>query len=110
MRDDLPHTGARKRERGVVNLDSSAGKGTHWVAYDASPHKLLYFDSYGLPPPIEMVHYLRKGHPTAPLQYNSWPIQNSNDGPICGHLSMHVLRHLALGKPFLKILLALRRR
>ena len=59
MRDDLPADGAQKRERGIVNLDSVEGAGTHWVAYNACPDWLLYFDSYGLPPPAELIHYLR---------------------------------------------------
>ena len=29
MRDDLPADGAQKRERGIVNLDSAEGAGTH---------------------------------------------------------------------------------
>ena len=74
MRDDLPADGAQKRERGIVNLDSAEGAGTHWVAYDARPDRLLYFDSYGLPPPAELIHYLRaRGRSLTPLEYSTFP-------------------------------------
>ena len=76
MRDDLPADGAQKRERGIVNLDSAEGAGTHWVAYDARPDRLLYFDSYGLPPPAELIHYLRaRGRPLTPLEYSTFRVQ-----------------------------------
>ena len=96
MRDDLPADGAQKRERGIVNLDSAEGAGTHWVAYDARPDRLLYFDSYGLPPPAELIHYLRaRGRPLTPLEYSTFRVQTSQDGPICGHLCLHVLNGLS---------------
>ena len=91
MRDDLPADGTQKRERGIVNLDSAEGAGTHWVAYDARPDRLLYFDSYGLPPPAELIHYLRaRGRSLTPLEYSTFRVQTSRDGPICGHLCLHV--------------------
>ena len=74
MRDDLPADGAQKRERSIVNLDSAEGAGTHLVAYDARPDRLLYFDSYGLPPPAELIHYLRaRGRPLTPLGIQHFP-------------------------------------
>ena len=96
MRDDLPADGAQKRERGIVNLDSVEGAGTHWVAYDARPDRLLYFDSYGLPPPAELIHYLRaRGRSFTPLEYSTFRVQTSKDGPICGHLCLQVLNNLS---------------
>ena len=109
MRDELPRGGARSNELGVLNLDDAANPGTHWVAFQASPEKLLYFDSYGLPPPCELVEYLRKRHPATPLQYSTFRIQQPSDGPICGHLCISVLRRLALGGDYLSILLDLGR-
>lgn len=108
MRDELPRTGPRSYELGVLNLDDAANPGTHWVAYKASPTKHLYFDSYGLPPPDELVAYLRKKR-RAPLQYSTFRIQRPSDGPICGHLCISVLRRLAQGEDFLSILMDLDR-
>ena len=100
MRDDLPADGAQKRERGIVNLDSVEGAGTHWVAYDARPDRLLYFDSYGLPPPAELIHYLRaRRRSLTPLEYSTFRVQTSEDGPICGHLCLLVLNNLFARAP-----------
>lgn len=110
MRDALPKGGALPRERGIVNLDDEANPGSHWTAYQACPESLLYFDSYGLPPPQELVHYLRKKHPVPiPLHYSTFRLQRPSDGPICGHLCINVLRQLATGRDFLDTLLLLNR-
>ena len=111
MRDDLPADGAQKRERCIVNLDSAEGAGTHWVAYDARPDRLLYFDSYGLPPPAELIHYLRaRGRPLTPLEYSTFRVQTSQDGPICGHLCLHVLNDLShRSKSYLRVLMDIKK-
>src|SRR6218665_84199 len=48
LRDELPKR-PRAKERGILNLDDSAGGGTHWVAWIKSANAKIYFDSYGLP-------------------------------------------------------------
>ena len=42
MRDTLPLQGIKEREVGIINLDSSSGKGTHWVCYSKNRNKLYY--------------------------------------------------------------------
>ena len=100
MRDQLP----RKRspeECGVINLDTSKTSGTHWTCYFLSPEKCIYFDSYGLPPPIELVNYTGRG-----LYYNTFILQDTKS-PICGHLCLFVLSELSKGKSFFDIVLNL---
>ena len=60
MRDSLPSK-IKKDECGVVNFDASSGDGTHWVAYWKKGPVRIYFDSYGLDPPTEILHYLSGG-------------------------------------------------
>ena len=50
-----------KNEVGIVNL---IGPGTHWVEYRIinGKEKDEYFDSFGLPPPIQIEEYLEKNH------------------------------------------------
>jgi hypothetical protein len=107
MRDKLPQSGARAQESGVINLGPGSSAGTHWACWRASPATLLYFDSYGLPPPRELVAYLRKRHPSAPLAYNSFQVQHPCDGPICGHMCIYILRTLASGREFLPLVVEL---
>ena len=48
--DTLP-----KKPNKKVNFDKSGGPGTHWVAWYKTR---IYFDSYGVQPPIEVTLYL----------------------------------------------------
>lgn len=83
MRDSLPKTKPFKNECGIVNLDSSIGLGTHWVAYYKKDKHIEYFDSFGnLQPPIEIINYLGDK-----IGYNYTKHQNY-DSFNCGHLCL----------------------
>jgi hypothetical protein len=93
LRDELPDN-PRVRECGILNLDDSSGGGTHWVAWWKQGNEKYFFDSYGLPPPIEMVRYLE-----SPVYYNSERIQPDNE-VFCGHLCLYVLKKIQEGFSF----------
>ena len=95
MRDDLPKK-KRTKECGIVNLADSLSDGTHWVCY----FNHYYFDSYGLPPPLEIVEYLGDN-----LEYNIYQIQKS--GQICGHLCLYFLNRITKGMEFNEIIFSL---
>jgi len=60
MRDQLPKT-PWYRERGIVNTDTWASGGVHWVAYIKNGNYVKFFDSKGgEQPPTELVLYLSK--------------------------------------------------
>ena len=85
VRDELPKR-PKKIECGILNLCDSKGRGTHWTAWIKNGNEKLYFDSYGLAPPVELVDYLKD-----PVYYNSERIQP--DGEVfCGHLCLYVLK------------------
>ena len=44
-----------KKECGIVNFDKSGGPGTHLVAWYKNGKNKIYFDSYGVQPPIEVI-------------------------------------------------------
>lgn len=77
----------------IVNLqdshDSSGAQlgGTHWVAFfivgTPMKRKMVYFDSYGSPPPLE-VQKLAKLLGALPMKYNTSQIQSMNSG-VCGY-------------------------
>ena len=90
VRDELPKR-ARANEYGILNLDDSSGRGTHWVGWAKKRKEKIYFDSYGLPPPIELFNYLKR-----PIYYNSERIQPDNE-VFCGHLCLYVLKKLQDG-------------
>ena len=95
MRDDLPKK-KRTKECGIVNLADSLSDGTHSVCY----FNHYYFDSYGLPPPLEIVEYLGDN-----LEYNIYQIQKS--GQICGHLCLYFLNRITKGMEFNEIIFSL---
>ena len=106
MRDSLPkkqrrvestqRSTGRRPECGIVNLADSLSDGTHWVCY----YNGYYFDSYGLPPPLEIVEYLGDN-----LEYNIYQIQKS--GQICGHLCLYFLNRITKGMEFNEIIFSL---
>ena len=101
MRDKLPKKKSKLVESGIVNLASNNSQGTHWVCYYGNN----YFDSFGLPPPNEVLTYMqtppsgRKFASLPPIYYNSNEIQD-RESVICGHLCLYVLKHLSDGKSY----------
>lgn len=86
MKDKLPKK-LKQIECGIVNLDNSTNKGTHWVAYVKLNNYCEYFDSYGnLKPPLELLKYLKRCN----LFYNYNRFQNFN-AINCGHLCLEYL-------------------
>ena len=57
---------AKLNECCILNLDSSSGDGTHWDMWFKKGKDKLYFDSYGVQPPSELIAYLK-----SPIFYNS---------------------------------------
>ena len=90
LRDTLPTT-PKKKECGILNLDDTAGLGTHWVAWYKNGTEKKYFDSFGLQPPNELVDYLH-----SPILYNTERVQ-PYDQVFCGHLCIYVLKQLGGG-------------
>lgn len=90
MRDKLPKSGVRKNESGIVNLDSSTGMGTHWVCYKKIGSRVEYYDSFGVPPPIEVENYLKGIHNNNTIIFN-YEQDQKFDQVICGHLCLKFL-------------------
>ena len=95
--DTLPNK-PNKKECGIVNFDKSGGLGTHWVAWYKNGKTKIYFDSYGVQPPTEVIQYLGK-----PICYNTDQVQPRGQ-VFCGHLCLYVLKELSEGHEFQNIL------
>ena len=97
MKDQLP-AAPNHVEIGIINLDNSTGAGTHWVAYAIDPRAIVYFDSYGLAPPIEFMRYISTIPRMAkiPVFYSTLPTQQLSDPPICGREVLNVLAAISL--------------
>lgn len=98
MRDRLPRY-PHRFETAIVNLDSSRGRGTHWVAYAKKNDTVYYFDSFGnLRPPKELLRYFETirsiDEPIKKnIKYNYDSVQNF-DTVICGHLCLQFLEKI----------------
>ena len=95
--DTLPKK-PNKKECLIVNFDKSGGSGTHWVAWYKNGKTKIYFDSYGVQPPIEVIRYLGK-----PICYNTDQVQPMGQ-VFCGHLCLYVFKELSVGHKFQNIL------
>lgn len=75
----------------ILNLDTSAGSGTHWTTFMLSKKTIQYFDSFGMPPPQELVDYASK-HKLA-IKYNQQQYQNVSS-VACGYFAMYVAKSM----------------
>jgi len=94
-KDDLP-TQINDNEMGIVNFDNHDSQGTHWVCYfnSSSPPEneyVLYFDSYGLPPPENLKTYLLTSGKK--IKRNTSEIQYG-DSIMCGYYCVYILNQL----------------
>ena len=101
VRDKLPWKQSRNTGCSKLNLDNSFGPDTHWTAWHKSGSKSgsrggenFYFESYGLRPPDELVHYSQR-----PVLCSSEQVQ-PNGQTFCGHLCLCVLKKLSSGCHF----------
>ena len=97
VRDQLPKR-CQAVECGIVNTGDSESKGYHWIAWYKDKNKKISFDSYAMPPPVELVKYLKD-----PVYYNSERLQYG-DTVFCGHLCLFVLKKLCDGMQFQDII------
>ena len=95
--DTLPRK-PNKKECGIDNFDKSGGSGTHWAAWYKNGKTTIYFDSYGVQPPSEVIKYLGRS-----IHYNTDQLQPRGE-VFCGHLCLYVLKELSTGQRFQNIL------
>ena len=69
LMDTMPSK-PNKNECGILNLDSSGGPGTHWIAWYKNGKNKIYFDSYGIQPPKEIINIWVRGLIIIPINYN----------------------------------------
>lgn len=85
----------------VINLDPSYKPGSHWVAlYFSKSGTCDYFDSYGLPPPKDLVQYLHSN--AKRFTYNNKQVQRFFTST-CGQMCIYFLIWRSRGIPFSEI-------
>ena len=77
----------------IINLESSSeGNGTHWLALKIVEKHCMYFDSYGMLPPQEIITFCKRIRQSR-LAYNTLEIQNIK-AVTCGWFAAAFLIHL----------------
>ena len=88
MRDELGNKAPDIGECGVLNLDDSKGDGSHHTCFWKDGDKKIYFDSFGVQPPIELIEYLK-----SPILYSTYQIQRFKDTN-CSEWCLYILNEL----------------
>jgi hypothetical protein len=81
----------------IINMqDSNKGNGTHWVCCWIDKNESIYFDSFGIVPPIEIENFIQEFKPGMVFHSNI-DIQNINSGG-CGQYCMDFLYFMTKGQ------------
>ena len=112
MRDELPIK-PNNIECGILNLNTHKQLGSHWVCWYKNGMERYYFDSFGEPPPLELIHYLKTSAEIdldlPAIRRSSVTVQRYGSNE-CGSLCLYVLKMLTKNKSFSMTLLALTKR
>ena len=85
-RDDLPYLQNRHKYKNIiVNLDKEGQ--THWTALHIRDKVAYYFDSFSMPPPMNIIHYCKN----LKLDVNPIRIQHLNSTK-CGEFCIFMLK------------------
>jgi hypothetical protein len=101
MRDELKNLKPGNIECGVLNLNLSNESGSHWTCWFKVNNDKYYFNSFGLPPPKELVDYLG-----SPILYSTFQLQGMNDRN-CGKWCLVILKNLNEGVDYVELILSL---
>lgn len=100
-RDQLPVKDSKKIGSWVINMGDSKSGGTHWVCLFANKKCMLYIDSFGLPPPEEVLTFMKRSKKA--MVYNDTDFQRMNSAS-CGWFAMLFILELSKGNKFLDIM------
>ena len=101
MRDELKNLKPCKSECGVLNLNLSNESGSHWTCWFKINKDKYYFNSFGLPPPKELIDYLE-----SPILHSTFQLQGMNDQN-CGKWCLLILKNLNEGNDYVDLILSL---
>ena len=107
MRDELNGQRPHKNECGILNFNTHTQRGTHWTCWVKFGKERYYFDSFGEPPPIELLMYLKSQselkNDVACIKRSAVTVQHDGSNE-CGALCLYVLKRLNEGVSFPVIL------
>lgn len=102
MKDELRN---KKLAHGfyIFNLDLSKNDGTHWTMCKYSEREgVEYFDSYGCPPPEELMIFFRQSNKE--VRFNTTILQHLMSKS-CGYFCVYMILEMNKGRSFYKVLM-----
>ena len=112
MRDELPIK-PNNIECGILNLNTHKQVGSHWVCWYKDGMERYYFDSFGEPPPLELLYYLKTSTEInldlPAIRCSSVMVQRYGSNE-CGSLCLYVLKMLTRNLSFSMVLSTLAKR
>lgn len=98
LKNELPEK--CKNGNYIINMDSSySGKnGTHWTLLMCRESICLYFDSFGIPPPKEVLTFIRQKYKQH--YWNNEIIQNIKS-QLCGYFCLALIKYVKNSKDML---------
>ena len=106
MRDELPIK-PNNIECGILNLNTHKQVGSHWVCWYKDGMERYYFDSFGEPPPVELLYYLKTSTEInldlPAIRRSSVMVQRYGSNE-CGSLCLYVLKMLTRNLSFSMVL------
>ena len=79
----------------VINLGNASTNGTHWCAVVVHKSECLYYDSYGQPPPNDVIQFLGKKK----CIYNTDQVQDLTD-TTCGFYAIAIIHCCHINKQY----------
>jgi hypothetical protein len=83
----------------IINLDDRGNNGTHWTVLIVEKNQAYYFDSYGCPPPEQIIEFCKR--PKTHLYYNTRVIQDI-ESELCGFFCIAFLKYVNNSQDLLK--------
>ena len=99
--NNIPHHLCHKKEFAIIcNLSPDYSKGTHWVAIYCKADKMIYMDSYGLPPLLnpDIWNFIENCH--RPLIFSKSRLQSDNSDACGYYCILIILYHEKASKLF----------
>ena len=93
-KDLLPRWKPQHVRAYIVNTDNANQPGQHWVTLFFNKGEVIYFDSYGHPPPQSILTFMENN--ASQWKMNTVQLQ-SDFSNVCGHYCVFILLHLARG-------------
>lgn len=90
LKDQIPHI-LLKNKAFIMNMAKSNDPGTHWVALVNNNNLVSYYDSYGLPPPVNVLNMMKRS--SKHIYFNNLQNQKA-DSVTCGYFCIYYIDNI----------------